>query len=101
MKLMLRSKHGGRLEVIDADTGDKLDGVLGIELHAGPPDFSPQVRITMRPEVAVDVVTEIVTEIKPDEGILTAEGIRIPTPKDERSLRGHVPPRPLPSRADK
>ena len=59
MKIQLRSKHGGRLEVLD-ENGQQLDGVTSVELRALAPDFIPAVRIGITPSVTVNTAAKIV-----------------------------------------
>jgi hypothetical protein len=57
MRLKLRSKGGGRLELLD-ESGNPVDGVKAIELIAIAPDFVPRLRVEIeRPSVAIDAET--------------------------------------------
>jgi hypothetical protein len=58
MELKLRTRQGGRLEVLDA-AGQRVEGVQVVELFAAAPDFIPRVRIEVRPSVAVDATAEV------------------------------------------
>jgi len=68
MKISLRSKHGGRLEVLD-ENGQKIDGVMLVAIHAAAPDFVPVIHIAVAAQITVNADAEIsrAAEVNPPE----------------------------------